>query len=180
MKTVLWWAVAALAAACTATGVRSREVVAAFPAGWSGTWRGTLEVCNADGALPGASVEHVIEPTEDPARWRWVTTYDGAAGRVVKDYTLLVRDALRGAYAIDERDGVVLEARWLGDALHTWFEVGGSLLIVRESVLANGTAAATYCFELLTAPTATAADGDGAVRCFAPVVLQRARLRRVR
>lgn len=171
-----------LAAACHVPAPRAAVVApAGFPAAWAGTWVGELEVFAASGAQPGATVELVIAPTDDPRRWTWRTTYDGAAGRVVKDYALLVRDAARGEFALDEGGEVELESRYLGGALYTWFDAGDARLTARETVIAPGTGDERFTFELLSAPNAPVATlASGAITSFAPTIVQRASLKRTR
>lgn len=171
-----------VAAACHVPTPRaSVGAPSAFPGAWEGTWHGELEVLAASGAQPGATVELVIAPTDDPRRWTWRTTYDGAAGRVVKDYALLVRDAARGEFAFDEGEQVELESRYLGGVLYTWFDVGDARLIARETLIAPGTGDERFTFELLSAPNAPVATlANGTIMSFGPTVLQRATLKRSR
>ncbi|MCK6447767.1 MAG: hypothetical protein L6Q99_15350 [Planctomycetes bacterium] len=171
-----------LAAACHAPEPQgSRGAPLEFPAAWSGTWRGELEALDAQGAKPIATVELVIAPTDDPRRWTWRTTYDGSAGRVVKDFALLERDASRGEFALDEGGGVELEARYFGGVLHTWFDVGESRITAREAVVAAGTDDERFTFELLSAPNGPIATlASGTITSFAPTLVQRALLERVR
>ncbi|MEZ5980548.1 MAG: hypothetical protein R3F34_20375, partial [Planctomycetota bacterium] len=128
--------------------------IGSFPARWLGTWRGEVEVLAREAPRPGFDMELEVARTDDPARYTWRTTYgtgdDGV--RDVRDYELVVRDASRGAYAIDEGNGIVLEATLLGGVLTTWFEIetdaGTTRLLVREELVRAGTDDAAIMFEL--------------------------------
>ena len=106
--------------------------------------------------------------------------YDGAAGRQVRAYELLTRDPASGRYATDERNGIVLEARYLEGALYSWFSIQGSNILVRESLVREPFAADAISVEFVTAldrDTQTTGPA-GEVRSLVPVSVQRATLRR--
>ena len=116
-----------------------------------------------------------IAATEDPERYAWTITYPNDD---VRAYTLLVRDAEAGAYAIDEHNGIVLEARYLDGRLHTWFEVNGSLLVLQESLVDAGSPDEALLFELWSTNGKPMESGGPKtpVRSYLPGVQQRARL----
>ncbi len=159
-----------------------QAAVAAFPASWSGTWKGEVTPFSPRGAGEPFTMTLAIAATDDPARFTWTITYEGAAGTQVRPYHLLVRDSARGAFAIDEGGGVVLEGRFLGGVWYTWFEIGGTRLLVREELQAAGTPEASISFEIVTASAAASAAGSapaGAPVSVPPAASQRACLRRV-
>ena len=117
---------------------------------------------------------------DDPNRYSWTTVYSGEAGEQTRAYTLLLRDAATGSYAIDEHNGIVLEARLLGDRLYSWFEVQGTELIVREQLMPGPDGALGWSFEILTTQGATVPTGDEIpVESTLPTGLQRALLKRI-
>ena len=157
---------------------------ARFPDDWVGTWRGALLVPAGGSAGAGApeevTMELVIARTDDPMRFAWTIVYDGAAGRQVRAYELLTRDAASGRYATDERNGIVLEARYLEGALYSWFSIQGSNILVRESLVREPFATDAISVEFVTAldrDTQTTGPA-GEVRSLVPVSVQRATLRR--
>ncbi|MBI1850059.1 MAG: hypothetical protein HYR85_06920 [Planctomycetes bacterium] len=123
-----------------------------------------------------------IARTPDPTRYTWTITYDGNAGRQVRPYELVVRDAAHGVFATDEKNGVVLEARLIGGALYTEFDVGDARLLLREMLQGHGTLDESISFEFVVASRrAVDPSGDPAmVTSVPPNTVQRATLRRVR
>lgn len=157
-----------------------------FPQDWVGAWEGAVAWTAAGEPRDGFSMRLEIAPTEDPTRYAWTIVYSGAAGEDRREYSLVVRDAERAHYAIDEhngfggQDGIVLEAQLHGTTLHTWFELGGTWLSIRQERVGSGEQA-RILHELLSAsgdPT-TSGPERARVRSFLPTSQQRAELRRV-
>jgi len=152
---------------------------AGFPASWVGTWEGTTDVFSTEGEPRSFTMKMEIAPTDDPQRYRWQTTSSGWAGTQVREYELLIRDSQLGKYAIDEKNGIVLEATFLDDTLYTWFEVEGVNILVRERLHDPGTADEAISFELISAPSEGVKSGEGdIVTSLMPSALQRVRLKR--
>jgi hypothetical protein len=169
--------------ALLASGCASTATVPAappeFPVGWEGTWRGSLR--SAGGSSP-MEVEMTLEVrAAEAGTWAWVITYAGPAGTQVRDYRLIARDAARGQYEIDERNGIILPVRWLDGVLLAEFEVQGSRVTVREELRSEESG---LLVEMATfaagAPSTTGGGAAPEVRGWAPVSLQRGTLRRVR
>jgi hypothetical protein len=153
---------------------------ARFPEDWTGHWSGTLSMHGARPSAGEVRMELVIGPAVAADRLAWTIVYDGAAGRQVRAYQLLTRDGAAGSYAIDERNGIVLEARLHGGALYSWFSIGGAHVTVREQLVRDADG------ERIEVEMVTAADRDtlttgtnGEVRSLVPVSVQRASLRRM-
>jgi hypothetical protein len=167
-------ATAAMAVAgCTTTPPR-------FPDDWVGSWRGSLVVPSASGAPQDVVMELVIARTDDPARHAWTIVYDGPAGRQVRAYELVTRDAAAGRYAIDEKNGIVLESSHIDGALYSWFSIAGSNVLVREELVRDAFADDAISVEFVTAldrDTKTTGPA-GEARSLVPVSVQRAMLRR--
>lgn len=162
-------------AAASAATLSCTRAPSRFPDDWIGSWRGALVVPAPSGAPQEVVMELVVARTDDPARFAWTIVYDGAAGRQVRAYELVARDAATGRYAIDERNGIVLEARYLEDALYSWFSIAGSNILVREE-LVDGAISVEFV-TALDRDTQTTGTG-GEVRSLVPVSVQRATLRR--
>ncbi len=158
---------------CAATPAR-------FPDDWLGSWAGEVTPYSANGANDRFGMRLDIARTDDPSRFDWTITYSGSAGTQVRAYSLLVRDVASGRYAIDERNGTVLEQQLLGDALYSWFDVAGTRLCVRER-LVRASGGEHIEVEIASARDrdATATGSNGDVSCRPLVSVQRARLERV-
>lgn len=192
LKACLFAALASVAAACGCASVQPSDAPRrlpappAFPESWVGSWHGTLR--SHGGAGPAeVSMTLDIAPEPEPGRWTWTITYDGAAGRQVRAYRLLARDEASGSYVIDERNGIVLPARWVAGALYASFEVQGSRVDMREELVGAGTPGAAISVEMATVrvdagESTGGAPGPGgapvpAVRGWVPSSVQRGLLR---
>lgn len=109
-----------------------------FPEAWVGSWQGEVTMFGPEGERMRFSMTRIIAPSEDPARYDWTTIYSGDAGEQVRRYSLMLLDPDQGKYAIDEHNGIVLDARYLDDTLFSWFEVQGTRLMVRERLGPEG------------------------------------------
>ena len=161
-------------ASCTGPGGTTEAPAAApaFPEGYAGTWHGTLRIRNAPGE-PRMTVGFTLEigdaPDEHGIPWR--LTYEGQATR---DYRLQVVDAAAGEFRIDERNGITMPARLLGDTLVSRFRVAGQLLTTRQRFLPD-----RIEHEILAGPTEATTEGAG-VEGLRVTGLQRAVLERRR
>jgi len=167
---------------CTVPHEAERATQAVFPNDWLGSWSGEVTPHSAAGAGERFGMRLDIARTDDPARFDWTITYSGSAGTQVRAYSLLVRDAAAGRYAIDERNGIVLEQQLIGGAMYAWFDIGGMRLCVREQLVAGRRAGD----DRIEVEIATARDGDavttgaGGEASSRPVLsVQRATLRRL-
>ena len=105
-----------------------------------------------------------VAPTVTPDRWTWTITYDGDQGRQVRAYELVAKDPASGRYAIDERNGIVIPARWIDGVLYSEFQVEQSRVAVREQVVHAGTPDECLLVEMTTTTAASGqASGGGAV-----------------
>jgi hypothetical protein len=184
------FALAAVACGC-ATGrpgdaARQHPEPPPFPAAWVGSWRGTITTHGGAGPME-VSMTLDIAPEAEPGRWAWTITYEGPAGKQVRAYRLLARDEPKGSFAIDERNGIVLPARWVAGTLYASFEVQGSRVDVREELVGAGTPDAAIAVEMATVRVDTGESTGGtpgpggagipAVRGWAPSSVQRGLLR---
>ena len=176
MRTVLFM----ILLAGLASSFRTSTDPATFPDAWVGTWSGAVEVHTPGGARPGFTVELTIEETEDPERFTWTTRFEGDAGSQERNYELIVRDPERGAFAVDEKNGIVLEAQLLGGVLVSWFTIGGSHLVTRQELVDAGTEDERILYEILAATDGAAVKTgeEDAVTCYPLSAVQRGELRR--
>lgn len=154
----------------------------AFPQSWAGQWRGDVEVQGAD--FGKFSMELVIAPTSDANTWDWKIIYDGQAGRQERPYALIVKDASKGLYEIDERNGIVLPQRLMGGVLRSQFEVMGSRIDASYELAGAGTADERIVCELVSyrsdqSVTTGGKDNVPEVQGWTPTTVQRVVMRRV-
>ncbi|MCC6781470.1 MAG: hypothetical protein IT457_01410 [Planctomycetes bacterium] len=170
-------------AACTAVTADPERAAGRFPEDWLGTWQGQLRILGPEGERDRIDVELEIAVGDEPSRWNWTLVYSGRAGRSERPYQLLARNPAEGTWAIDERNGIVIEARLLDGTFHCCFDVGSARILWRQTLLAAGTPHERVELEILaasTVPVATApADGrPEATSSWPPHQVQRAVLRR--
>ena len=182
MKKLLTLLALSCIAACASTSTPPATSEALdFPAAWVGAWRGSLDWHTLDGESNKVDMQVEIHPLDDPNRFSWTIIYDGEMGRQVRPYELIVRDPERGEYAIDEKNGIILEATLLGDTFYSWFEVGGTRIVTRERLEQGPTGDRWIAVEMLSARSEPhTVTGEGiAVSSFLATTLQRGRLERI-
>ncbi len=185
--TRLWHAIAVIAALALAGCVSRQESHDAieisggvFPDGWIGRWTGALATLGDSRLAPVTMTLEIAEVAH--GRWSWTIIYEGEFGRQVRPYELIAVDAAAGRFAIDEKNGIVIPLRFLEGTLYSTFEVMGSRIELRESLLGSG-ADAAILIEMATVPaaesTVTGGNADQSipeVRCWTPRTVQRGRL----
>lgn len=171
------------AAACGAPAAQPTpsDQALAFPRSWYGTWEGAAQGWGPDGARERFTMRYELGPTAVPGRHRWCIVYGDGERRDVREYELVDSDAAAGAYLIDEHDGMLLEARLLGGALYTRFDIGGVLLAVRDELVVDGAGNEAITVEFVTGPDtpARSTQTEPAARSFPARHVQRARLSRI-
>lgn len=163
----------ALGLSCAIGQVAAAQAPPTLP-DWSGTWRGTLTNFPTRSNAPAVEVTREIGamPTADSTCAELRTTYrEGGQVRGVKDYKLCRGNGPDDWY-VDEGGGLVLAARWLGDALISPFKFDSLLLVstlrLRGDVLEE---------EIMTADDKPAIKGPLSLTARS---VQRLELRRVR
>ncbi len=167
------------AAAGTGPGLAA---LAHLPAGlrpFCGRYAGTLRM-HGPARVAEVPMQLVIEPLPPAASAgaaaacaRFVLVYGQGEAAQVRDYRVLVRDAVRGDYAIDEQNGIVLPTRLVDGDLVSIFQVQGQLLVVRYSLRPEGIGFAIESFA-----AGAAVDAGQGVGAWSVVTSQRAVLRR--
>jgi hypothetical protein len=129
----------------------------AFPAKWCGTWAGPCRIvkdnditktfymelaiapiARADGTMPPDANSETNTPKPGD-KYTWTITYSKDAAdtqpasttRQMRPYTLIVNDAEKGLFTVDEGGGLLLPLHDMGGPLYCTFEVGGRTLVAR-------------------------------------------------
>ncbi|MBL9148670.1 MAG: hypothetical protein JNM94_08255 [Phycisphaerae bacterium] len=181
---------AVLLALAVLVGVASHAVAAdpstgaaSFPESWFGHWKGDARALGGQVEMR-FGMELIVGPGPGPDRFQWTIVYDGASGRQERPYELVVRDREKGLFAIDEKNGIVIESRFVDDTLFSLFEVEGTRIATRERLMGAGGNAESIEVEMVVTsvgdPAVSGGDGGAPeVRSWAPKSIQRATLRRV-
>jgi photosystem II stability/assembly factor-like uncharacterized protein len=156
---------------------------AQFPTSWIGHWAGDATSGNGTNTQK-FRMELIIAPTDSKDRFRWTIIYAGAQGRQERAYTLIVKDAAKGLYSIDENNGIILDSRYIDGTLFGHFLVQGNRITTRERLENPGNSGEFISTELVTtiddqATTTGGGAGVPEVKTWAPVGVQKAILRRV-
>ena len=148
-----------------------------FPADWEGTWEGKLRIFQANQETQSIHMTLQIEPVSDSV-WTWVIQYGPEeAGR--RDYQLLLKDKAAGHYAIDEKNGIVLDAFYQAGILYNRFSVSESLLTSRLQLRED-----SLIYEIISGSMVPIAETGGTSEEIPPVqsygipTMQRAILKR--
>lgn len=164
-----------------------------FPSDWFGTWSGPAEVARpansasvAQGDKLQLTMGLVIGPTSDPNRFTWTVIYEHSGEKHERKYELVVVDAARGQYEIDEKNSITLPTTLIGGTLRSTYIVEGVQVITCER-LERTPSGPRIVSEMLsvdtTSPRKTGGQGEGTgkipeVTIFSPRALQRAVLTR--
>ncbi len=101
-----------------------------FPVGWQGLWKGELQIWNGPQQVDAVPMSLAIQPAD--TAWTFVITYRaGLPDPDVRDYSLIAIDPEAGHYAIDEHNGIILDAYLIDHCLYDRFAGMGSDLLAR-------------------------------------------------
>ncbi len=155
-----------------------------FPADWIGDWRGPAKVSGATGPAIEFTMGLTIMPTPTPGTHTWTITYAGDAGTQVRPYTIASVAGKPGAFIIDEKNSILIDAVDLDGGLYSTFEIQGTTINAVYRLDRAGPDGDRIIVELVSHDTSTARESGGKdgvppVRSSSPTSLQRAVLKRV-
>lgn len=102
---------------------------------WKGNYVGELFIYKPDGTIAQkVSMELEVKPTADSAIWIWKTTYNHTD---IRDYVVLVKDATKGKYVLDEKNGILIDMRAFGNRLISCYDVEGYLIYDSHTLAGN-------------------------------------------
>ena len=162
-----------------ASAPTSTPAVPAFPHDWIGHWSGPCKSRSGDGKGMEFTMELIVgKPDAATGRGKWTIIYAGDSGRQERPYELVVRDAAKGRYAVDEKQGIVIEMTLLDGGLYGQFTVMGNRISVSYRLEGAGKPAERLVVELVTTRVDDEVEfGGGAVpkvTSAVPVSVQRA------
>ena len=130
-----------------------------FPDAWLGHWAGEATLNTPKGMSMRFTMELKVAKTDDPATYQWTIIYDDGKNRQERPYQLVVKDATKGLYEIDEKNGIVLPATLIGGSLYSAFDLEGVRLVSRDQLV--GDAIET---EIMTMSTKQLVENGGKAR----------------
>lgn len=107
---------------------QGEDVRPALPESWHGVWIGKLVVHSQTGKTDELPMELHIGPIEDRKAYTWRIIYGVDKKRQVRNYELLPEGEKAGHFKIDEKNGIVIDARLMGDAIYCYFKVNEVLI----------------------------------------------------
>lgn len=159
---------------------------AVFPAAWVGRWRGPALHRRPASPDRAFSMELRIAPLESRDGFTWTIYFsaspspsDITADDLARPYELHPIDASNGHWRIDEKNTVLMDAFHVGEALHSRFEVGESVVDARYAMRDGAIEVLLTTFG--SSPlTTSGSEGDvPSVASFELRTVQSARLERV-
>jgi len=100
------------------------EPIFRFPNTWIGDWKGELKIYSYEGLKQVVPMELHIHPLANLLRYSWTIVYD----TVPRNYELVRLDSSKNSFAIDEKNGILINSAAMGNQLISRFEVEGNLL----------------------------------------------------
>lgn len=94
-----------------------------IPESWHGHWSGPLIYVTTDGSSKTLTMDLVIRAEPVQGRLDWTIRYEGQPAR---RYEMILLNAQRGHYLLDERNGILIDHFFLDGTLHSEFEVSGN------------------------------------------------------
>ncbi len=146
---------------------------ASLPPEWHGTWSGKLAISGMPNGPTELPIVLKIEPIKGTHEFTWVIVYGEGTKATVRDYKLVPDSEKPDRFRIDERNGIVLDARLCNGVMFTQFEVSGSWLTARYELRGD-----TLRFEVTTAKPASEKTGDGKVQGYRLEIVQMAEMRK--
>lgn len=147
-----------------------------FPEDYLGIYKGELKISNPSGEQ-SIDMEFHLMSTDSIDSYNYTLVYVVNGEAQPRNYKLKVKDRSNGEFVVDENNGILLDAKWDGNSLHSMFEVQGNLLTTTETFFED-----YMLFEItfanMTSANKSGTEGDNAVEVFSyPITtVQSARL----
>lgn len=116
----------------------SQSFSPSFPDTWVGKWKGALYIDQAGrGTVQQLNMELHVQALDPDSTWQWKIIYQTDSSIDERDYRLKLVNAEQGHYAIDEQNGIILDAFWFDPVFSSRFDVGGQILLITYSQQEN-------------------------------------------
>lgn len=100
-----------------------------FPQDFVGHWQGNLQWYQAGKAAPQTvKMQLLVQPTYTVGIYTWQLTY-GDKGQDDRPYLLKSVDTARGHWAVDERNGIIIDQYFVGNRFTSAFTVQSATII---------------------------------------------------
>jgi hypothetical protein len=140
MKTTLkTWIIFGILVATSTVYAQLNEV-------WLGHWKGKLEIFDAKGVRQMINMELEVNKT-DSTRWQWKMVYGEGDKKDVRDYELLLKNAEKGHYVVDEKNSISMDMQLHYRHFTSVFSVQEALLCITYALKDDK----TMIFEVISA-----------------------------
>jgi len=102
-----------------------------FPQDFFGVYKGKLAIHNSAGTSY-VDMEFHLNKTDSIGKYQYTLVYIMGGKRQERLYNLIEKDASKGDYIVDENNGILLDAKVVGNTLYSMFEVQGNILTTTE------------------------------------------------
>ena len=161
---------------CFASFLNAQNDSLQFPEDFFGVYKGKLNINNANG-VQQLDMEFHLNKTDSIGKYQYTLVYIINGNRQERLYNLIEKDAEKGAYLVDENNGIFLDAKLIDNTLFSMFEVQGNILTTTERFYKDA-----MDFEITFAnkkhKTVSGTDGENAIEVtsYPITVVQKARL----
>jgi hypothetical protein len=122
----------------SAATIQSPVCAQDFGEEWFGAWKGELTMYSNKNPnhtqATKIQMELNILSTDTIDRYRFVMVYKNGDKTDARDYRLQAIDVAKGYYQMDELNGILIEAYFLGNTLSTFYEVENAILAVNYTL----------------------------------------------
>ena len=129
-----------------------------FPNDYLGTWKGNLKMEPSGVEIP-MTLQLGPELTKDSI-YKYVITYISPAKNDVREYELHVADKKQGLFYVDEKNGIILEEKLLGNKLSSIFSVSGSTLQITLELFTDKIIFEVFSWPSKVTKTTNGKDGE--------------------
>jgi hypothetical protein len=112
-----------------------RAEFAPLPTEWHGNWQGTLKITNGQ-KNQEVAFKLEIKPISD-SRVTWHITYGEGDKAQTRLYELVALSKKPGYFELDEKSGIRMQERLLGNKLYCLFRVSNSLLHTKHELVGD-------------------------------------------
>ena len=102
-----------------------------LPKDWQGVWLGELTVYGPAGKVFQRPWELHVEPLTNGRGFTWRIISSMAGKKSVREYELIPDPDKADQFTIDEKNGIVLNARLMGHTLYSYYKDGDILISTR-------------------------------------------------
>jgi hypothetical protein len=135
----------------------SAQKTVSFPQSWTGNWKGTMLWYQGNKPAQKVPMELRIQKGDSADTYTWQIIY-GKAQEDNRPYLLIPKDTATGHWAIDERNGIVLDQYMIGNRFCGAFTVEKST-IVNNYWIENGELNIEF-YSIGAKPIATTGKGN--------------------